>query len=351
MKLPLSQLLLLEWPEAVWTDARARLLGRFPPAGLLFRRLTTPASAAEVSSKSARALDAVPLLAIEEEGGGALAGLLPALPRLSQLDSKGAEKAGDLTGRAMAMLGLNLNLAPTLDLPARSANHSSLDTARDESQPAEVASRAQGFVRGLSAHHVLACGRHFPGLPAPQVPAKTARSGATGLIVVDRSLAALWREDLVPYRKLGDKLAMVEITEAVHRAYDYEFLRPASLSSGVIEGLLRTKLGYQGVALADASRAAQAADISVDEAAVRGVAAGCDLVLIPGEEDLLQAVAEALERGVGSTRLTRDRVEQALGRAKAARKRLRSPKRNLVQGELAQLTREFEEFARTRAER
>jgi beta-N-acetylhexosaminidase len=338
MKSQLGQLLLIDVPKAAWNPGLERVLQRFEPAGVLFRRLT-PATA-EVSAKCTRVLDSVPLLAIEDEGGGALSDLVPALTPLAGLDSNGAERAGDLTGRAMALLGLNLNLAPIVDLPANPAAGAPQTKALPTSIPVEIACRAEAFVRGLNRRRILACARHFPGMP------RNLEAQAPSAPVVDRTMATLWREDLVPYRALGAKSAMIQITHAVHKAYDYEFPRPASLSPAVVAGLLRVKIGYQGVVLADASAAARAAGTELGEAVVRALAVGCDLVLVPGEEKRIATVLDSIERAIELGSLARDRVEEALGRLRIAKRKLAKPGKAPSERDFACLQRDFAEFSK-----
>ena len=338
-------LLLIEIEEAAWSTTLSRTIERFKPAGLVFRRLVSPEATLEACRESARVLGAPPFTAIEEGGDGALTAFFAVLPPALTLEAAQAGKAGGLIGRAMTALGLNLNLAPTLDIAAPAScifdTGATISAATEGVSPAEVARRAEAFVSALSSHHVLCCGRHFPGLPARKAVLPT-----TEAIVVDRSLAALWREELVPYRTLGDKLAAIEVSYAVHRAYDYEFLQPASLSPGVIEGLLRTKLRYQGLAIADAPRAAQAAGVELDEAVIRAQAAGCDLVVVPGEPNLLEGICQSVARATDSGRLTHTRITEAMSRVKVARKSVRRSARQLTPAQHRHMAADFEAFAR-----
>ena len=340
MKHQLGQLLLIDVPKAGWNPGLERLLQRFQLAGILFHRLTT--ATADVCAKCAQLLDVSPLLAIEDEGGGALSDLFPALPPLAQLDANGAERVGDLIGRAMALLGLNLNLAPTVDLRAGVTTTSAQPPSPPSATPsAAIAGQAEAFVGALTRHRVLACMRHFPGMPRG-----TQSQSSSPAPVVDKPMAALWREDLLPYRMLGAKSGMIQITHAVHKAYDYEFPRPASLSSSVVTGLLRLKLGYQGVVLVDASAAARASNTDLGEAVVRAVIAGCDIVLVPGDEKPLATVVDRIERAVELGTLSRDRVEEAFGRLRIAKRKLAKPGRAPSERDLARLRHEFAEFAK-----
>jgi beta-N-acetylhexosaminidase len=342
----LGQLLMIEMPKAVWRPSLERLLQRFRPGGLLFREITSAGAVAETAHEAARLLGATPFLAIEEEGGGSLSALFAPLPATEWLDLDDVERAGDLIGSAMALVGLNLDLAPAADLPEASKTNAAASARSGQKSsspgsiplPVEIAHRGEAFLRGLARHQILACARHFPGLPA------SLRKPGPGLPEIARSMAELWREDLVPYRALRDEVPLIQISHAAYKAYDYEFPRPASLSPVVVEGLLRVKLGYGGVALADISSTALAARIEASEASVQALAAGCDLILVSGEEPVLDTVKNSLARALESGRLRRERVEQALARVKRAKKALIAAREQPSERDLARVQRDFETF-------
>lgn len=337
MTTPLGRLLLLEVSKAQWSPAFERLLQQTKPAGLFFKRLTTIPATWEVACKCARAVGSAPFLAVQDEGEGAVCGLFGAsapAERPKGVGDEAVEGLGDLLGRAMRMAGLNMNLAPTLDLPGRSS------TTGEVAAHLEVTRRAEAFVRGLSRHGVLPCVGHFPGLGMDVA----ARGQASP--VVARSMATLWREDLVPYRTLGSRLPVIEISHAVYKAYDYEFPRPASMSPRVVDGLLRLKLGYRGVALADVSAAARSASVDLAEAALRILEAGCDLLEVPAEEKALETVLAALQRASELGKLRPERVEQALGRIQKAKQGLRAPHGEPSDREVSRLARDFEKMGK-----
>jgi beta-N-acetylhexosaminidase len=347
MENQLGQLLMIEVPRAAWRPSLERILRRFEPAGLLFREIATAEALAEVAQKVARALGSTPFLGIEDEGEGPLSSLFTPLPQTDRLNLDGVERAGDLIGSAMALTGLNLNLAPTVDLPEVSGNNAKSSSRSGEKGspsrslplPVQIAHRGEVFLRGFAKHHVLACARHFPGLPA------SLRKSWPDPPVVTKSMAALWREDLVPYRTLRDEVPLIQVSHAAYKAYDYEFPRPASLSPGVVESLLRVKLGYRGVALSDVSAACQAARIEAGEALVQSLAAGCDLILANSEEPALEGMKDSLARALESGRLRPERVERALGRIKNAKQGLLPARRQPSERGLARLQHAFREFS------
>src|SRR5579859_8132841 len=116
VKNQLGQLLLIDIPKAVWNLSLERVLQQLQPSGVFFRRLTSETE--DVFARTAHALESPPFLAIEDEGDGSLSDLFANSTRLDGLDPNRAERAGELMGRAMDLFGLNLNLAPTVDLQA-----------------------------------------------------------------------------------------------------------------------------------------------------------------------------------------------------------------------------------------
>jgi beta-N-acetylhexosaminidase len=137
---------------------------------------------------------------------------------------------------------------------------------------------------------------------------------------------------------------MVLLSNAAYKAYDFDPPRPASLSPQVGEGLLRTKLGYRGLALAyDLESEEMRGTLNLGEAAIQALNAGCDLLVLD-QEDSLDAVRRALKAGLGSEKLPAQRVEEALTRVRAARKALAPPCGTVPSRALERLVKRFENF-------
>ena len=158
-------------------------------------------------------------------------------------------------------------------------------------------------------------------------------------------MGELWREDLIPYRALLPRLGLVLVSTAAYKAYDFDLPRSAGLSSKVVEGLLRVKLGYDGVAIAyGLETEAVRGTLSLEEAAVQAVGAGCDMLLVeeaPAAETARAALGAALESG----KLPSARVEQALKRIQTAKHGLQPSGDKLSQSSLDKLTREFRAYS------
>jgi beta-N-acetylhexosaminidase len=314
--------------------------------------------------KLARAAPAVPFLAIEEEGGSMdpLRALLPPLPSPRAAAEKGlaaVTRLGELVGAALQLLGFNTDLAPLLDLgppapekgscepvenpgrgtPWRAPTEKISATRAFSSDPLVVAKCGAAFLDGLKPDEVRACGKHFPGFPIAQ------SSSPTEPFVVSKSMAELWREDLVPYRALLPRLPLVLVSTAAYKAYDFDLLQSAGLSPRVVEGLLRVKLGYNGVAIAcGLETEAVRGTLDLQEAAVHALRAGCDALLLEKAE-AAEVVREALTEAFESGRFANPRVEQALKRIQLAKKGLKPPNGRLSRRSLDRVVREFTEFS------
>ncbi len=294
--------------------------------------------------KVGRALPHIPFLAVREEGGphGPLSRFLPALPAPGAAAEKGLAAVtllGELIGEALNLLGLNTNFAPLLDL-ATPMTAERLGPRTFGGDPQRVAECGGAFLRGLARHKILACGSHFPGWGS--VPLLDEKS----LPVSGKPMAALWSEDLVPYRKLLPQLPMVLMSNAAYKAYDFDHPRPASLSAPVATGLLRAKLGYRGVALASDldSRDVRGA-LEFGEATIHSLEAGCDMVIVDQGESFVTA-RRALEAEIESGKLSPRRVRESLGRIRAARKRIHRNSGKFSQPAAERLRQNFESFAK-----
>ena len=339
----LGQLLLIELEERGWSASLERWLKTQRPGGIVFSRVR-PRSEEAITGLVMRitaALGFVPFLALEEDGGKAslLRDLLAPLPSPRGAARAGApavRRLGELVGAGMELLGFNTNLAPVLDLltPISAAT---LGPRAFSGDAHKVARCAEAFVRGLKSHGVLAGGKHFPGLGVAQPGAGNA------LPVVGKTMVELWREDLVPYRELIDKLPLVLLSHCAYKAYDFDAPRPAALSSGVVDGLLRVKLGYDGIAVADLRPfQVMGAPTDLGDLAAQSMIAGCDVLVTAagGAGKVLTGLRRAIELG----KLSTQRVDQSLERVRAARKRLPRPGEKVRKAAVDQLAKRFERF-------
>lgn len=220
------------------------------------------------------------LMLVDQEGGEVRR--LPGPPSLSEKQigqrADGASLAASAGAGAAGTLraaGVNVNLAPVLDVYRRAGNFIDEFQRSYSSNPATVARLGRAFIGAQQRSNVAATAKHFPGLGA------AARSQNTDLrpVKLNSSLATLRAIDEAPFRSAiaaGVKLVMT--SWATYPALDPS--RPAGLSPTVIGSELRRRLGYKGVTITDGIDAGAVKPFgSLGRRAVLASTAGADLIL------------------------------------------------------------------------
>ena len=254
-----------------------------------------------------------PLIGIDQEGGSLspLRGIVSSLPGNMGLaatgDPEAARYAGYVTGCDLTTLGISLNFAPVLDL-AREPLNPAVSTRSFGDDPDRAAGFGREYARGLVEAGVLFTVKHFPGHGVSPDDSHVSMPECL-MSVEDRA-----RQDLVPF------VQAVKWPGAAFMATHVKFsaidaTRPASLSRDVITGLLRGKMGFDGVVLTDCLEMGGIRPSgSVPEAAVMAIEAGCDMVLVSHTRALQEAAFAAIRDAVRCGRLSVSRLEQSAAR-------------------------------------
>jgi beta-N-acetylhexosaminidase len=173
------------------------------------------------------------------------------------------------TGRGLRAAGVNVNLAPVADVATPG---SVMATRAYAGAERGVATRTRAAIRGMRAARVAATAKHFPGLGRATV------NTDDGPATVDATVT----RDLVPFRAaVAESVPLVMLSHASYPKLDDS--RIASQSKPIVTGLLRKRLGYDGVIVTDSLEAsAVLARSGVAKAAERSIRAGADLILTTG---------------------------------------------------------------------
>lgn len=209
----------------------------------------------------------------------------------------------------LAAGGVTLNLAPTADVNADPDNPV-IGTRSFGGDPDLVARHTAAWVRAHEAAGVATCLKHFPG------HGDTDQDSHLALPVVDASVETLEQRDLPPFAA-GIAAGATTVMTSHLRVPALDDDRPATFSPSILGGLLRERLGFAGVVVSDAlDMAGASADTGIPAAAVRALAAGCDLLCLGTRitEGLLDDVVAAIETAVADGRLPRARLEDAAAR-------------------------------------
>ncbi|HET8952384.1 MAG TPA: glycoside hydrolase family 3 N-terminal domain-containing protein [Solirubrobacteraceae bacterium] len=295
-----------------------RVLSEGRAAGaILFRdNLTGPDQAKRLASRLAQGADGPPLIMVDQEGGEIR--ILPwAPPAASQPQQAAAGTVGsdaEAAARAVRATGINVSLAPVGDVP--SVDGAAL-AGRAFSTDFQAASQAMAeSVRGWRKGGVAPTAKHFPGIGG------AVTNTDDGPATIERSAQQIRDEDLAPFRAAIEAgVPLVMAGHALYPALDGE--RIASQSQPIIDGLLRDELGFKGVVITDSTEAAAVQAVTgVQEAAVRNIRAGVDIVLTTGRGSYIQ-VYRALLAEARRDPAFRERVKQSAERVVALQQSLR----------------------------
>jgi beta-N-acetylhexosaminidase len=270
------------------------------------------------------------LVAVDQEGGAVQRILAPATEWPGNL-ALGAADDEDLTkrcARAMAnellALGINWNLAPVLDVNTNPANPI-IGVRSFGSDPERVAALGASFIRGMQDAGAAACGKHFPG------HGDTSQDSHVTLPTVPHARERLERVELVPFRAAVEAgVASIMTAHVTFPAVEPQQGLPATLSSRVIEGLLRQEMGFHGAVVADALEMAGIADyFGISEGAVRALAAGADVLPVCSGFDRQVLAIRAVAEAVAAGRVPEKRLEEAAGRVAELKAKYADPSRPL----------------------
>ena len=250
-------------------------------------------------------------------------------------DPSFARRQGEVTAREARALGIQHIFAPVADVN-NNAGNPVINVRSFGEDPAEVARFVAAFVEGAQGAGVIATAKHFPG------HGDTAVDSHVGLPVIDVARSRLDAVELVPFRaaiKAGVGAVMtahiglpqVDPTQVsplpresiVRPAYaEREVLAanavlPGTLSPVVTTKLLRNELGFDGLVVTDAlDMSGLTIYFKQEEAGVRAVLAGADMLLKPADPD---AMLRGLVAAVKGGRLTEKRIEESARRILAAK--------------------------------
>ncbi|WP_426625059.1 beta-N-acetylhexosaminidase [Leifsonia sp. McL0607] len=259
------------------------------------------------------------IVAIDEEGGDVTrlyydrGSPFPGNAVLGRLgDAAYTESVARRVGEELHAVGVNLDLAPDVDINSNADNP--VIGVRSFGSSAEVvAEQGAAWTRGLQSAGVAVCAKHFPG------HGDTAQDSHLELPEVALTAEQLRERELKPFRAVVEAGARTVMTSHILLPRIDPDL-PATFSSVVVEGILRGELGFTGVVVTDAlDMHGASGERGIPEAAVLALAAGCDLLCI-GTENTDAQLAEiegAVDAAIVAGRLTASRVEEAAGRVLA----------------------------------
>jgi beta-N-acetylhexosaminidase len=224
--------------------------------------------------------------------------------------------AGFYIGKELALLGINMNFAPTIDL---FTNRDSwlISTRAFGSDPVKVGIFGAAYMRGQQAAGIIPTAKHFPGHGDTQLDSHGV------LPSINVTFDTLWDRELVPYRMLVKE--GIPAVMSGHLAFPKIEANgvPASLSSWFLKGVLREKIGYRGLIITDdlMMNGATLWAGSVSRAAKQALLAGNDIILFSKTPALFDPVWNLLSSSMKNDNEFRLRVRESARRILEAKLR------------------------------
>lgn len=277
-------------------------------------------------------------LSVDEEGGRVtrMPAELAKVPSAEKVGKSGkpelALQIGTALGEGLSAFGLNMNFAPVLDVNSNPGNPI-IGNRSYHSNAERVGTMGIQMMKGLQSSQVVPVVKHFPG------HGDTSVDSHIGLPVVNHDLNRLRSLELKPFAEaIHSGADAVMVAHILLPKLDPE--APATFSKPVITELLRQELGFTGVVITDdLTMGAIIKHYDIGQAAVRSVEAGSDILLVGHGFDEAVSVFHALQQAVHDGVLTKERLNQSVGRILRLKEKYKLDDGNRVVPDLTRINR------------
>lgn len=290
-----------------WNDekvnALARQIEQYQVGGVCFFNPSgkgSPARQVELTNLFQSLTRRVPLfISIDAEWGigWRYKGQAVSFPRQMMLgaiqDNTLIYEMGAEIARHCRAMGIHINFAPVADVNNNPANPV-INYRSFGEDPHQVAVKAWYYMRGMQDNGLMACAKHFPGHGDTDVDSHH------DLPLITHSRQRLDSIELMPFKILAEQgVSSIMVAHLQVNALDNTPNTPTTLSSKVVNGILKQQWHYQGLILTDALEMQGVAQhYGPGEAAARALAAGNDVLLLPADlEAAIAAIGTWLEQG------------------------------------------------------
>ena len=273
----------------------------------------------------------IPMLISADQEGGSVYRLSSgtALPGNMALAATGASeyarRSGEIIGNELSVLGINTSLAPVVDVN-NNASNPVIGVRSFGDDPAVVGEMAGAVAAGMAEYNVIGCAKHFPG------HGDTETDSHYGLPCVNKGMESLQACELAPYETIiGQGIDMIMTAHILYPQLEKDSVisektgkpesLPATMSDDIITGLLKGKMGFDGVVITDAmDMEGITGSWDSGQAAVLAIQAGADMLCMPwrlhspGEVEKLNAIIERICAAVQGGEIPMERIDDAVER-------------------------------------
>jgi beta-N-acetylhexosaminidase len=336
----IGQFLFIGLPGTELDSETRGLIEEVQPGGVIIfgRNVAGPEQLRSLLDGVREIIKTPPLFGIDQEGGlvDRLRRIFTPMPSARTIRQHGdlaaARALGRITGEVLRMLGFNLNFAPVMSIMTedRDLLSNGLYSRSFGRSPGEVLGYTTVYMRGLQGTGMVGCLKHFPGIGAGEVDSHEE------MPVVQLSHDDLIAQDLAPYIELfqrrDDRVRCVMVSHGGFPNIDIReeitggLLEPASLNYNIVTKLLREELGYKHLVVTDdLEMGAIARHCEIEDASVRAMKAGEDMLLICASPDKIQRGYQGLLAAAKDGQISQTRIKESLDRIARTKTIVESP--------------------------
>ena len=260
-----------------------------------------------------------PLVSIDQEGGMVVRLFkdvtFPASPLTTSATTveNAPYKTGYIIGKDMMKMGINLNLAPCLEINEDLSNP--LVNVRGYGATKEIVLRnAKAFVQGIQESKALSCIKHFPGAGS------STKDSHLELPIIEESKDQLLDYNMYPFINLLESDALMT-SHCLYKSFDE---LPSTLSKVLLTDVLRKQIGFKGLIISDGMEMKAIADTyGIGEGCVMALNAGCDILLLCHEYTEQKEAFEHVKKAVTDGRLSIDLLKEKVHRINQAKEKVK----------------------------
>ncbi|WP_170075170.1 beta-N-acetylhexosaminidase [Paraclostridium dentum] len=256
----------------------------------------------------------IPLfISIDEEGGrvSRLPKDIKKFESSKSIGDRGDEKYAYENGREIGGIlknyNINMNFAPVLDIYSNPKNTVIGDRAFGDNEKV-VSSMGIATMKGLRDENIIPVVKHFPGHGDTEIDSHL------GLPIVEKNLKQLNELELIPFNKaIENGVGAVMVSHILIKEIDDKY--PATLSYTLINDILRNNMKFENIVITDDMLMKAITDyISIEEASVKSIKAGADIILIGSDINKTKSVIERIKLAVANNEISEGRIDKSVYR-------------------------------------
>ena len=312
----IGQMIITGFNGSEYNDDMDRLINEYKVGGVILfaRNIEDSNQMIELTRALQENNNNLPLfISIDEEGGrvSRLPDDVEKFPSAFTIglinDQQTAYENGKEIGYTLKRLGINLDYAPVLDIYSNE-NNTVIGDRAFSTEESIVSTMGIATMEGIEDSDIIPVVKHFPGHGDTEVDSHY------GLPIVYKTLEELRNFEFIPFVKaIESGCDVIMVSHIILNEVDS--INPASLSKIVISDLLRKDMGFDKVVITDdMSMGAITSIMSIEEACIKSIKAGCDILLLGNAYEEIEQVIDSIKLKLYNGEISEEQINKSVKR-------------------------------------